>query len=248
MSPTAQQLFERLLQIHGPQQWWPIYHPITHAEIDIDRLPNGEPAAADHRWQIMLGAVLTQNTAWRNVKNAIFALQDAHIVSAHTLLETPVERLEELIRPSGYFRQKTRKLHILAKATIDHGWLENQPAKSPSRQDLLRLWGVGPETADSILLYAFGFPLFVIDAYTRRILDRVFSSLDHTDNQKLLPKNAEYHQLQNWFHHSLSKQAPIYNEYHALFVRHAVEFCSARPKCAACPLQPDFCKNTQKTA
>jgi len=202
----ARQTYERLLATYGPQGWWP----------------------ADSSFEVMVGALLTQNTNWRNVEKAITNLRAAGMLDAQRILDCERSRLEELIRPAGFFRQKAERLQILCTFYLEHGG-ENALAQRPLRElrhELLTLKGIGPETADSILLYALQLPIFVVDAYTRRIFSRL----------KLLEESATYHAVQQWFEAQLEADTGIYQEYHALIVEHAKRFCRVRPLCTDCPL------------
>ena len=216
MTLTAERLarmYTRLFAAYGPQGWWP----------------------GDTPFEVAVGAVLTQNTAWVNVEKAIRNLKKAGALSFRGMKRLSERRLARLIRPSGYFNQKARKLRALL------AWLEARGGASGSvrralagplaevRASLLAVHGIGPETADSILLYAGGRPVFVIDAYTRRALAR------HG-----LPRaiSADYEELRARFESSLPRRVPLYNEFHALFVRVGKERCAARePRCPQCPLE-----------
>ena len=174
-------IYKSLLSEFGHQHWWP----------------------ADSQYEIVVGALLTQNTSWRNVEKAINNLKKAKALSPEKLLKTKTAKLEALIRPSGFYRQKAERLKILTKKYME---IKKRDAL-PSREELLELKGVGKETADSILLYAFGLPYFVIDAYTRRFCA-------HHD----LFKGKEYDDYRGLFESSLPKSVPLYKEYHALIV------------------------------
>ena len=172
-----------------------------------------------------MGAVLTQNTAWTNASAALAGLRKAGVRLPPDILRLSSRRLARLIRSSGYFNQKARKLRSIAAFFSGRGALAGGAA--PARDALLSEWGIGPETADSILLYAFHVPVFVVDAYTRRILSRI----------GLIGGRETYGDIQNLFHSSLEARASLYNEYHALIVAHAKEHCRARPECASCPVK-----------
>ena len=203
------EIYQRLLSAYGPQGWWP----------------------ADTQFEVMVGAILTQATAWRNVERAIQRLKAAGALSPERMASFSEQELAELIRPAGFFRQKTRRLRALLRLIGRHGRVEglfSLPAEELRRQ-LLALPGVGPETADSILLYAAGYPVFVVDTYTKRILHRL----------GLLPdEKAGYEEVQELFEKNLPRDPKLYGEYHALLVRHAKEHCRARPRCPGCPLAP----------
>ncbi|THB66653.1 MAG: endonuclease [Spirochaetaceae bacterium] len=241
----ARQLFETLFESFGPQYWWPIggrYEPA-----------NTQARNSQQQWEIMMGAVLTQNTAWSNVEKALCNLKEAGVVCPQDVLACPETELASIIRPSGYYNQKAKKLKLLAAAAVAIQGSQN--ANPPlSRDQLLGIWGIGPETADSILLYAWQQPFFVIDAYTRRILHRYFPASDGRTGglrgtppgdlrgDRLRAKHdlpdptATYETLQQWFQSQLPAEPQLYQEYHALIVRLATSHCRRRPDCSACPL------------
>ncbi len=163
-------LLARLLDAYGPQGWWPLRSRAGTPGFDEHGYHPGdyrEPAAAAGRFEVMAGAILTQNTAWRNVEPALDALLGGRPLEPRRIADLSLEELAERIRTSGYFRQKARKLRALAE------FVEARGEEPPSREELLGIWGIGPETADSILLYAYHEPHFVVDAYTRRLLSRL---------------------------------------------------------------------------
>ncbi|MBI2878239.1 MAG: endonuclease III domain-containing protein [Candidatus Rokubacteria bacterium] len=205
-------LYQALRDAFGPQHWWP----------------------ARSAFEVVVGAILTQNTAWANVERAIANLRAAGALSPQALRDLPLPELARLVRPSGYFNIKARRL----RAFIAHLWRRHdgdlrrmlrQPADR-LRAELLAIPGIGPETADSILLYAAGRPVFVVDAYTRRILAR----------HRLVPPRIDYEALRAFFEGHLPHDPALFNEYHALLVRVGKEFCRARPRCEACPLRFDL--------
>ena len=179
---------------------------------------------------------MTQATAWTNVEMAIVNLRDADALSPRAVREMDAARLEALIRPSGFFRVKARRLRALcefvgARFSDDIEAMAREPADS-LRREILAVDGVGEETADDILLYALGFPIFVVDAYTRRLFHRLGASAE----------DARYADLQRMFHAALPRDAALFNEYHALIVRHAIAKCRKRaPLCESCPLA-DACQ------
>lgn len=203
-------IYERLSARFGPQGWWPAETPL----------------------EVMVGAVLTQNTNWGNVSRAIANLKSAQLLSFEALEALPVARLAELIRSSGYYNLKAKRLKNLL--TLIHSRHCGDLAAffdqdvSRLRRELLTVQGIGPETADSILLYAAGKPIFVVDAYTHRILSR----------HSLIPEETDYHEIQALFMDSLPGDPALFNEYHALLVRAGKEYCKkSKPLCAACPLE-----------
>lgn len=199
-------IHERLLQRYGPQNWWP----------------------ADTPFEVMVGAVLTQNTNWRNVERAIDALNVARLLEPAALATAPPTRVADLIRPAGYFNVKTRRLQALAGFVESAGGVEGLSERETDelRRVLLAVHGIGPETADDILLYAFARPVFVIDAYTKRLMSRLTDSLPPKD----------YEAWRAFFEGHLPGDAGLFNEFHALVVRHAKEHCAVRPRCEGCPV------------
>jgi endonuclease-3 related protein len=216
-------LHARLLAHYGLQGWWPLasragrpgydergYHPGIY----------GVPGPRE-RFEVATGAVLTQNTAWRNAEAALKALASVGLLRPAALLACPPRRLAGLIRSSGYYNQKARKLRALA------AYLHDLPrGRMPTRKALLALWGIGPETADSILLYAWHRPVPVVDAYTRRLFRRLGWA----------GGKASYEELAALCAHGLPPEAPALQEFHALVVRHAKEHCRSSPLCGGCPL------------
>ena len=200
--------YNRMLQHFGPRHWWP----------------------ADSPLEVIVGAILTQNTAWTNVEKAIENIKSAGALSINKLLGTPVERLAAWIRPSGYFNLKARRLQAAIRfiAETYESDLERMTRASLStlRKQLLGVYGIGEETADSILLYALGKPVFVVDAYTRRILSR----------HHLIGQKTTYGEIQQLFIGALPKEVPLFNEYHALIVETGKTFCRRTPLCSDCPL------------
>lgn len=201
----------RLHAAFGEQRWWPAETP----------------------FEVMVGAILTQNTAWRNVERAIAALRAAGLLSGPAMRAASPEALAEAIRPAGYYRLKARRLHALCAFLADWGVLEaperlrERAEPAALRQALLGVHGVGEETADSILLYALGIPVFVVDAYTRRIFGRLGA----------LDPQASYAAIQARFHAEIAEETVRYNNYHALIVRLGKEICRPRPRCGICPLR-----------
>jgi endonuclease III related protein len=209
---TWQEIHDRLLSHFGPQHWWP----------------------GDTPFEVMVGAVLTQNTAWSNVEKAIGQLKTARALACAPILALHQEELARLIRPAGFFNVKSRRLKALCRFLDQRGVAEapealaRQAAPDQLRQALLEVHGVGEETADSILLYALGLPSFVVDAYTRRIFSRL----------GLLAGDEAYGDIQSCFHAHLPAEVALFNEYHALIVALGKTCCRPRPRCGACPLAP----------
>jgi len=194
------------LRAHGPQHWWP----------------------GDSKFEIMVGAVLTQNTAWSNVEKAIANLKHAGALSPQAILEAPAKRLAGWLRPSGYFNVKARRLKALCRWLVEQGGIRRLSAmRTPELRDaLLAVHGVGPETADDILLYAFERPVFVIDAYTRRIFGRL----------GVAEARGDYETLRRLFETRFGPQTRVFNEYHALIVAHGKDVCRPKPRCERCCL------------
>lgn len=182
-------------------------------------------------FEVIVGAILTQSVAWRNVEIAIANLKEKELLDPVALLTAPDEVIEEAIRPTLYYRQKRRKLqafcrHLLDKYQGDLTALFRRPL-SELRAELLGIWGLGPETVDSILLYAGGLPTFVVDAYTKRIWARL----------GIHPEGIEYETLRAYFMDHLPPDVQLYNEYHALIVAVGNRYCRAKqPLCVECPL------------
>ncbi len=200
-------VYETLLGFYGEQNWWPVdeeYH-LRHG--------------SDPREEIVVGAILTQNTAWKNVERALENLKREKLLSFEGILKISLEELQELIRPAGYYRQKSQRLKVVARELSPVSKLE-----SVSREELLRIKGIGRETADAVLLYAGNRPYFVIDAYTKRIVERVFR------------REGSYEELRRWFEDNLPKDIKLYKEFHALLDEHAKHFCRKKPVCEGCLL------------
>lgn len=215
-------IYDRLLLEYGPQGWWPMvsldgckgenptktgsirgYHPEDY----------NYPKNKNERFEIILGTLLTQNTSWANVEKALLNLKELSGLHAEGILKLKDEELKNAIKPAGYFNQKSKRAKILAKWFIE---LKN----IPTREELLALYGVGEETADSILLYAFQEPSFVIDTYTRRI----FSNLG------LIKGNEKYVEIKNLIEKNLDKDTKIFQEFHALLVEHAKRYYLGKNK------------------
>lgn len=204
-------IFNCLLNHFGALHWWP----------------------AESSFEVVVGAILTQNTAWRNVEVAISALKDAESLTVGNLLRMDRQRLEALIRPSGFFRQKAERLQLFAAYLTNHyagdlAAMLSGPLQQV-RDELLRCKGVGPETADSILLYAGHRASFVVDAYTRRLLGRL----------GLLQGKESYNQIRQMFMAHLPHNSDLFNEYHALIVEQCKQYCRTKPICCDCPLRGD---------
>jgi endonuclease III related protein len=224
-----QGLYDQLFAAYGQRGWWPVPGSTGRRGFDSRGYHPGDfahPRTPAGRFEVIMGAVLTQNTAWTNADAALTALRHAGIRLPSHILSLPHRRLAALVRSSGYFNQKASKLRTVAALFARPRGLT--PGGAPSREALLSEWGIGPETADSILLYAFHTPVFVVDAYTRRILTRI----------GLIDGPEAYDDIQALFHDALAPDPALYNEYHALIVQHAKTYCMTRPECRACPVRP----------
>ncbi len=220
-SPRARlrRIYRALLQRLGPQGWWP----------------------ARSRVEVLVGALLTQNTAWKNVEKAIVELRRRRLLTLRALAALPRPLLARAIRSSGYYNMKARYLKGLARHIVTRygGNLRAMFRRDLAalREELLTLPGIGEETADSILLYAGDHPVFVVDAYTKRILSR----------HGLLHTHATYGDTQHLLTAALPRDATLYNEYHALLVRVGKEYCRAVPRCEICPLHFDLPRASAET-
>ena len=207
------EIYRRLYEAHGPQHWWP----------------------GESRFEVIVGAILTQSTAWTNVEKALAAMREAGCWSFEDIAVLPQAELAPIIRSSGYYNAKARKLqafacHVLARGGLDR--LFDQDV-GPLREELLSIHGIGEETADDIIVYAAGKPSFVIDSYTRRIIDRM----------GLVPsgRGNSYRSYQSLFQDNLPADTPFFNEFHALLDHHAKFVCLKRePRCDSCCLV-DLC-------
>jgi endonuclease-3 related protein len=217
LADQLMQVHDRLLAAFGPQHWWPAASP----------------------FEVMVGAVLTQNTNWQNVERAIANLEKAGVLDPDSLHRMDHQALAELIRPAGYFNIKARRLKNFVAVLHDEfeGRLENMADWDTEslREVLVSTKGIGPETADSMLLYALERPVFVIDAYTYRITVRLGLAFE----------DADYYQLQEMFVDNLPADVKLYNEFHALLVGLGKNYCRPKPKCEPCPLLDQPCPDGQ---
>jgi len=224
MKLTPYTLYKILLENFGNQNWWPMdknYH---------------EKHGSDPRFEIMVGAILTQNTAWSNVEKALISLKSKNTLDIKKISEIDIKSLQNMVKPSGFFNQKAKRLKNLASHLHEH-YHDNlsyffDRDIDVIREGLLSLNGVGPETADSILLYAGNLPVFVVDAYTKRICKRL-----------PLETNVSYDEIQQYFERELGKKyskeklTQIYNELHALIVVLGKNYCKKKPECNKCFLK-----------
>ncbi|OIO63783.1 endonuclease III [Candidatus Woesearchaeota archaeon CG_4_10_14_0_2_um_filter_33_10] len=212
-------VYNILLKKYGFQGWWPLldcngtnptktglikgYHPKDYSY----------PGNNKQRFEICIGAILTQNTSWPQVEKALLNIKGLKALTPQAIKKLSLEKLKQAIKPAGYFNQKARKIKEFTDFYLS---LKN---RVPTREELLNVWGIGPETADSILLYAFKVPTFVVDAYTRRI----FSKLG------FIKKHASYEEIKKLFENNLEKDLKLYQEYHSLIVEHAKRHYSKKP-------------------
>lgn len=204
-----QKVYDRLYSAYGPQHWWP----------------------GDSAFEVLVGAVLVQSVSWKNVEKAISNLYAAEAMTPTAIHELSQAQLEQLVRPCGYYRVKARRLRNLIDWLMEQhdGSIEKmlQVETAELREQLLSINGIGPETADSILLYAAERPTFVVDAYTRRVLER----------HGWIKPGASYDDMKLLFEQNVVRETQFYNEYHALIVAVGHRHCSRTPKCTGCPLQ-----------
>jgi len=230
MAISPQKLYEILLDVFGHQHWWPIdtqYHQKQHS---------------DSRFEIMIGAILTQNTAWTNVEKALKNLKKHNTFTIDAIANVEEQNLKTMIQPSGFFNQKAQRLKFLASYLEERYERDLQKLfmqdTSEIRDELLSLPGIGPETADSILLYAGNHPVFVVDAYTKRLCRRIPFPL----------RSDSYDDIKEFFEKQLSsiisekERICVYQELHALLIVLAKQYCwKKKPSCNPCPLN-GFCE------
>ena len=211
MDGRFMRVYERLRREYGPRGWWPVTPPGGTAPRYT-----GGPRSDRQRFEVAAGAILTQNTAWRNASRAIESLNRLGAMSPEAIGRMDVEEIARAIRSAGYFNQKAKRLKTIAayfRANLEG-----------TRDGLLALDGVGPETADSIMLYAFNAPFFVIDAYTRRLFGRL----------ALVDPEAPYDEIRDRFESNLPRRVSLYQEYHAVIVEHGKTICRKKPLCKKC--------------
>ena len=228
MKLTPFTLYKKLIGELGHQNWWPMdksYH---------------EKNGSDPRFEIIVGAILTQNTAWSNVEKALANLKSKNVLDIEKIVKINIKDLQNMVKPSGFFNQKANRVKNIAtylhnNYNDDLDYFFNRELKDV-REELLSLNGIGPETADSILLYAGNMPIFVVDAYTKRICKRL-----------PLNTNISYDEIQQYFEEDLCKEyskkerTQVYNELHALIVILAKNQCKTKPECIKCPLKK-YCR------
>lgn len=236
-------VYEKLYSSFGPQGWWPItkkgkklpgYYPLSYSRKKYSE-----------KLEICLGAILTQNTSWKNAERALFNLTANKLIDVKKINVISKNRLAAFIRPSGYYNQKAERIKNFAKYILcNYGasislFFKNSTKKL--RNELLSLSGIGPETADSILLYAASRPVFVVDAYTIRAGARM--GWFGAGKNFLIPlcgkKDKDYKNIQEFFHNALPVSFKIYNEFHALIVELGKNYCRKKPACEKCPLKSE---------
>lgn len=209
MAERLYEIYQRLVGHFGPRSWWPAESP----------------------FEVIVGAILTQAVSWRNVEKAINNLKEAGLLTAEGLFQADSGIIEELIKPTRYYRMKTRKLRAFLEYLFDshEGSLEKMFKAPPEalRHQLLGIYGLGEETVDCILLYAGGIPIFVVDEYTRRVYSRL----------GIFPQKISYRKMQEYFHKRLPLDGKLFNDYHAQIVALGHHFCKKSPLCADCPLR-----------
>ncbi len=205
------EIYRLLKNRFGKQNWWP----------------------SENEFEMMVGAILTQNVSWNNVEMAMDNLKKNIMLDPLSLKNSSLEKIQELIRPTGFYKQKSKRLMRLADAVIESGGLKNLFQKDNLREYLLNINGIGPETADSIILYAADRPKFVVDSYTKRIINRVIGY------------EGNYRRLQQFFESNLKSDLELYKEYHALIVELGKNYCKKEPVCNGCPLI-EICKLGKK--
>ncbi len=208
MRDTLLEIYQKLDSHFGPRGWWPAETP----------------------FEVCVGAILTQNVAWRNVVKAVAALKEEGLMSVEAVYSAPAEKIAGLIRPARYYNQKTKKLKAFCSLVVDRYGADLErlftlPAAELRRQ-LLEVRGIGKETADSIILYAAQQPVFVVDSYTFRIFSRL----------GIIPEEWGYDQVQEFFTRNLPRDAGLFNQYHALIDGLGHHYCSGTPRCGRCPL------------
>jgi endonuclease-3 related protein len=205
-------IYEKLLNHFGKQNWWP----------------------ADTKFEVIVGAILTQQTSWKNVEKSIKNLKDNDLLEPKKIFNLPVKKLESLIKPCGFFKVKSKRLRSFLRFFIEnyYGNLDKmfELTLNDLRETLLSVYGVGPETCDSIILYAGDKPVFVVDAYTIRLCERY-----------PIIKSEKYEEVREFFEKNLTKDVDLFKEFHALIVELGKNYCKTKPLCEKCPLN-EGCK------
>jgi endonuclease-3 related protein len=233
-------MYQNLLDYYGPQGWWPLMsfagtNPTLRGRLTGYHPGNFDlPETDSEVLEIMLGTILTQNASWLNAEKALFVLAEHDLVDVEKLLNTEASKLAELIRPARFNNQKAARIHILMQYLLENPIKSlQQRSVEDLRPELRSIKGVGNETCDSILLYALKKPIFVVDAYTSRLLIRC----------GMITPGAKYEEIQALFQSKMPTSVEIYNEFHALIVQHCVHGCLKEPICEECPLDSSCPKN-----
>jgi Uncharacterized protein related to Endonuclease III len=228
-------VYRSLFGYYGPQGWWPLQCNASESGFDARGYHPGSyefPVSRAEVWEILCGTILAQNTSWTNAEKSLTRLRMNGIASPEHLLGMTADGIASLIRPSGYFNQKSGRLRAFAAYFIGLGGV------IPDRGELLALQGIGPETADSMLLYAWKQPHFVVDSYTARIMGRM-GILD--PDFSAIRSGKRYEHVQKIITKGLDElpagKIPVFQEFHALLVRNATMHCASRPVCSGCPLE-----------
>lgn len=209
-------LYNTLIKEYGPQGWWPVFLADTENEL-ADLRDGYHPGSYDipktdtQRLEVSIGAILTQNTSWKNAATALASIHDHGLLSIDKLKKTSIDKIALVIKSAGYYNQKARYLKNFIEFISDYPFEKlNRLTLGDARRVLLSVKGIGPETADCVLLYALKKPSFVVDAYTIRILEKV----------GIISRSMTYHQIQTLFESNLDRNVIVYQEFHALFVTH----------------------------
>jgi len=219
----VEEIYSIMAASYGKQGWWPVFSKVTGRS----EYGTGAPKDDDERFEIVIGAILTQNVAWKNVEKGLESLKRNKILSPRKLHKAENEIIASCIRPTGYFNQKTIKIKNFLNwfKGMNYSFDELKSIKTQVlRESLLSVNGIGPETADSILLYALNRKIFVIDAYTKRIFSRL----------GFLSSDDSYDSVQNFFQKEFNGTVKRYNEFHALIVAHGKDVCKNKPLCSGC--------------
>src|SRR3989344_579636 len=233
---SIKQIYNNLYKKYGCQGWWPLTELNNKEQVNITKSgsikgyhPNDYtlPATRDQVYEVCIGAIATQSVGWNSVEKALLNLKKLNALNPERLMKLDDKTLKEAIKPAGYFNQKARKIREFTQFFMP---LNN---KVPTRNELLDIWGIGCETADSMLLYAFKVPTFVVDAYTRRI----FGNLGFIDDK------ADYDEIKALFEKNVEPDLVVYQEYHALIVEHAKRYYSKQADKKLCPLYNKFAKS-----
>lgn len=232
MINVVKEIYNDLFKMYGAQGWWPLIgykgdNPTKIESVKEYHSGNYELPNTSHQiYEVCIGAILTQNTGWIQVERALLNLKRFKAINPKTIMNMDINKLKQAIKPAGYFNQKAKKLKEFTEFYLS---LKN---KIPIRDELLIVWGIGKETADSMLLYAFKVPTFVVDAYTRRIFTNL-GFIDEKDN---------YDKIKSFFEENIKPNLIVYQEYHALLVEHAKRYYAKKGQYHLCPLYKKYAK------